>query len=96
MLSYRSQITIETMKELRDIIYEAWENEDESNRGRTEEYDFSLKDANIWGHTHRMYLIGFNSIKYPWFIPKDFPRDALKKQDREKLVKFIDDFNDLL
>ena len=41
-----------------------------------------------------MYLIGFNSIKYPWFIPKDFPRDALKKQDRERLMIFIDDYND--
>jgi hypothetical protein len=43
-----------------------------------------------------MYLIGFNAIKYPWFIPKDFPRDALKKQDREKLLNFIDDYNDKL
>jgi hypothetical protein len=40
-----------------------------------------------------MYLIGFNSIRYPWFLPKDFPRDALKKQDREKLLNFIDDYN---
>ena len=40
-----------------------------------------------------MYLIGFNSIKYPWFIPKDFPRDALNKQYREKLLNFIDDYN---
>lgn len=43
-----------------------------------------------------MYFIGFNSIRYPWFIPKDFPRDALKKQDRDKLVAFIDETNDLL
>lgn len=40
-----------------------------------------------------MYLIGFNSIRFPWAIPKDFPRDALKKQDREKLISFIDDYN---
>jgi len=40
-----------------------------------------------------MYLIGFNTIHFPWFIPKDFPRDALKKADREKLVRFIDDYN---
>jgi hypothetical protein len=43
-----------------------------------------------------MYLIGFNSIRYPWFIPKDFPRDALKKQDREKLLTFIEDYNEKL
>lgn len=84
------------MKELRDTIYEVWDEEDESNRGKTEEYNFGLKDQNIWGHTHRMYLLGFNSIRYPWQIPKDFPRDALKKQDREKLLKFIDEYNDLL
>jgi hypothetical protein len=40
-----------------------------------------------------MYLIGFNSVKYPWFIAKDFPRDALSKADREKFLRFIDDYN---
>ena len=40
-----------------------------------------------------MYLIGCNSVKYPWFIPKDFPRDALSKADREKFLRFIDDYN---
>ena len=48
--------------------------------------DMSLKDSNIWSHTHRMYLIGYNSIKFPWFIAKDFPRDALKKVDRETFL----------
>ena len=43
-----------------------------------------------------MYLIGCNSIRYPWFIPKDFPRDALKKEHREKLIKFIDEYNPIL
>jgi hypothetical protein len=43
-----------------------------------------------------MYLIGNNSIRFPWFIPKDFPRDALKKQDRESLISFIDDYNEKL
>jgi hypothetical protein len=40
-----------------------------------------------------MYLIGSNSIRYPWYIPKDFPRDALTKADREKFIAFIDHFN---
>lgn len=40
-----------------------------------------------------MYLIGYNSISFPWFMPKDFPRDSLKKVDRDKLCKFIDEFN---
>jgi hypothetical protein len=55
--------------------------------------DMSLKDSNIWSHSHRMYLIGYNSIKFPWFIAKDFPRDALKKADRENFLKFIDEQN---
>lgn len=84
------------MKDLRDSLYEAWDERDEGGRGKTDETDFSLKDQTIWCHTHRMYFIGFNSIRFPWFIPKDFPRDALKKQDREKLVKFIDEYNQTL
>jgi hypothetical protein len=55
--------------------------------------DMSLKDSNIWSHTHRMYLIGYNSIKFPWFIAKDFPRDALKKEDKERLLELIDEQN---
>jgi hypothetical protein len=74
-------------------LYEAWEDKDESSRGLTNEDDIKMKDANIWSHTHRMYLIGNNSIGVPWFIPKDFPRDALKKQDKDSLCNFIDEFN---
>jgi len=62
-------------------------------RGRTSKEDFGMNDDCIWSHTHRMYLIGSNTIKFPFFIPKDFPRDALKRQDREKLLRFIDDEN---
>ena len=43
-----------------------------------------------------MYLIGFNTVKFPFFIPKDFPRDALKKQDREKFLNFVDEQNETL
>jgi len=43
-----------------------------------------------------MYFIGKNSVKYPWFIPKDFPRDALKKQVKDLLINFIDEYNDKL
>ena len=31
-----------------------------------------MRDSDIWSHTHRMYLIGENSIHFPWFMPKDF------------------------
>lgn len=77
-------------------LYQVWEDKDESQRGITSETDHKLKDCHIWSHTHRMYLIGNNSIRYPWFIPKDFPRDALKKQDRETFINFIDDYNEKL
>jgi hypothetical protein len=36
-----------------------------------------MRDCDIWGHTYRMYLIGENSISYPWYLPKDFPENAL-------------------
>jgi len=54
-----------------------------------------MNDDCIWAHTHRMYLIGGNSHSQTksWFIPKDFPRDALKKPEREKFLKFIDEEN---
>jgi len=95
-LSYRSEVIKERFKNLPETIYQAWEEKDESNRGKVTDDDLSMRDATIWCHTHRMYLIGFNSIRFPWFIPKDFPKDALKKQDREKFVKFIDEYNEKL
>ena len=55
-----------------------------------------MRDHEVWSHAHRMYLIGNNSIKYPWQIPKDFPYHALKKSDREKFIEFIDFYNDKL
>jgi hypothetical protein len=36
-----------------------------------------------------MYLIGENSISFPWWIPKDFPNKALEPEDREKLLTFL-------
>ena len=50
-----------------------------------------MKDEDIWSHTHRMYLLGDNSIKFPWFLPKDFPNRALDPEDQEKLITMIGD-----
>ena len=36
-----------------------------------------------------MYLIGENSINYPWYIPKDFPTDALAEVPKDRLLQFI-------
>lgn len=81
MLSYRSQIISEDLKELPETLYYLWEEDyKEMNiRGRTSNDDYAMNDDCIWSHQHRMYLIGSNSIQFPFFIPKDFPRDALKK-----------------
>lgn len=48
-----------------------------------------MNDDCVWSHTHRMYLIGSNTIGYPFFIPKDFPKDALRRADRDKFIQFI-------
>ena len=48
-----------------------------------------MQDSDIWGHTHRMYLIGENSINFPWYIPKDFPEVALEKTQKQSLMEFI-------
>lgn len=38
-----------------------------------------MRDSDIWSHTHRMYLIGENSVSYPWFFTRDFPANALSE-----------------
>ena len=78
---------------MKDDIYQAWETKDDSLKDRPDESDFSLNDKTIWSHTYRMYLIGQNNDYFPWMIPKDFPKDALSKQDRDKFLKFIDAYN---
>lgn len=41
-----------------------------------------MRDGDIWSHTHRMYMIGENSISYPWFMPRDFPTNGLSEQGK--------------
>jgi len=48
-----------------------------------------MRDSDIWSHVHRMYLIGENSINYPWFLTRDFPTNALSEQGKERLLKYI-------
>lgn len=49
----------------------------------------AMRDEDIYAHTHRMYLVGDNSIKHPWYLPSDFPNSALDTQDRDKLLALI-------
>ena len=47
------------------------------------------RDTDIWSHYYRMYLIGENSISYPWYMPKDFPNDALSDIPKDRFLYFI-------
>jgi hypothetical protein len=48
-----------------------------------------MRDTDIYAHYYRMYLIGENSINLPWYIPKDFPTDALAEVPKDRLLQFI-------
>lgn len=48
-----------------------------------------MRDTDIFSHYHRMYMIGENSISYPWYMPKDFPVDALPEVPKDRLLFFI-------
>lgn len=48
-----------------------------------------MRDSDIWSHYYRMYLIGENSISYPWYMPKDFPSDALNEIPKDRFMYFI-------
>ena len=51
--------------------------------------NLKMNDSDIWSHSHRMYLIGENSINYPWYVPKDFPSRALNPENKDKLIRFV-------
>jgi len=57
--------------------------------GLVEKDSLNFKDCDIWTHTHRMYLIGENSISFPWYITKDFPNDALNEVNKDRFLYFI-------
>lgn len=56
----------------------------EASRG-----NLGMQDSDIWSHSHRMYLIGENSINFPWFIAKDFPLHALEPLDKDKFLYLL-------
>jgi hypothetical protein len=97
-LSHRASVINQEMKNMPEDLFTQWESESDfsSIRGQIELDDLSMGDAAVWSHSHRMYLIGSNSISFPWFIPKDFPKDALSRQDRESFLTFIDEVNPML
>jgi len=51
--------------------------------------NLKMNDSDIWSHSHRMYLIGENSISFPWYIPKDFPSKALDPAHKERFLRYL-------
>jgi hypothetical protein len=52
-------------------------------------FSLHMRNSDIWYHTYRMYLLGENSISFPWYLPKDFPENALDPQRKQRILKFI-------
>ena len=48
-----------------------------------------IRDCEIWGHTHRMYLLGTGSCKYPWQVPMDIPESSLHKVTMSRFLSFV-------
>lgn len=48
-----------------------------------------MRDRDIWYHTYRMYLLGENSINFPWYMTKDFPENALNQDRKQRILQFI-------
>lgn len=73
------------------VLFKADEEEEDQN---TETIigkgNLQMQDSDIWAHAYRMYLIGDNSIHYPWYISKDFPSRSLAEGAKEKFLNFID------
>jgi hypothetical protein len=49
----------------------------------------AMQDSDIYSHTHRMYLIGDNSVEFPWYIAKDFPSNSLNEENMDRLMNLI-------
>jgi len=53
--------------------------------------DVELKDANMYYHLHRIYLIGDNTITFPWGLPEDFPSGRVFKEDEARIMDQVID-----
>jgi len=53
--------------------------------------EMQMRDEDIWSHTQRMYLPGDNSIKFPWYLSKDFSPRALDREQQRLLIDFFDE-----
>jgi hypothetical protein len=87
-------------KDFRSKVYDGvlfnTEAESDASENQIGPSNLKMNDSDIWSHSHRMYLIGENSINFPWFIPKDFPSRALSPENKDKLIRFIKSRQDIL
>ena len=92
-LIVRSNTLLEKMGDGDSTAYDSVLFNSHAERDNTEceigRRDLKMRDSDIWSHSHRMYLIGENSIYFPWYIPKDFPNKALEPEQKEKFLRFL-------
>lgn len=96
MLTHNHSARLEGMASLDQSVFsEEWTNQSNANSTSTspEEKDFELKDNEIWSHSERMYLIGNNTIRNPWIVPKDFSHSALDDPNKATFLKLVDQIN---
>lgn len=87
-------------KSFRSTVYDGvlfnTDAEEDSTEAIAGPRNLKMNDSDIWSHTHRMYLIGENSINFPWYMPKDFPSRALNPENKDKLIRFIKSRQEIL
>ena len=92
-LTIHSQAIQRKHKEFNSKVYDGvlfnCDADEDAREGSTGRRHLSMLDSDIYSHTHRMYLIGENSVSFPWYIPKDFPNRALDPENKDKMIRFV-------
>jgi len=91
MIVIRSSCIKNYFKDEYDTVFNnvIFNDDDDSQDAILGETSINMRDSDIWSHYYRMYLIGENSISYPWYMPKDFPSDALNEVPKDRFLYFI-------
>eukprot|EP00347_Sterkiella_histriomuscorum_P018113 403346737 len=58
--------------------------------------NIEMKEKDLWFHTHRLYLLGMNTIQFPWVLIKDGSQSILSQEDQQKLEMMILEHHDSL
>ncbi|CDW79197.1 UNKNOWN [Stylonychia lemnae] len=54
------------------------------------------QEKDLWYHSYRLYLLGFNTIKFPWILTKDMPQNIISEENFKKLENVIQNNHNLL